>query len=503
MSLNQVWEAASASPYTPFIAKDSQFTVGFTLLLLAFVFTTLFGLNRSFASIVSLGVPASLAFGFGAVYMICAVGVYQGCITRSTKISSRPSAINTRCLFHTALYFLPPTSDTMPEAGPIFNAVSSNAHQIFTLLQCISFAQNATVQITPDGIRFSVEEGRVVQGLAFLDKALFTTYTFNSPATHIEEDDTMEDAETDGSNYPYFVVSLSALLETLKIFGVGDSSTAGASRAASVQPPTTSASSAFTAPALLLNRSCTFQYYGHGSPLSITLAETGVKTVCELTAYEPDEGELDIPFQRDGIVMKIIMRSAWLYNAITELGATSPRILKISASAKQEPFFTLSGAGGPFSESTIEFSIEQEQQGANNDGSESDTHRKVLTNDGTSRSRATRAKLAPTVTETFLVSPPSSMGSRLRQDFRFGYVQKASRAMAAANKVSIRGDRQGVLSLQFMIESDTNVSLYTSNGARGGRDAPGSTVSFVDFRFVPLVDEDELGGAAVRDDMED
>lgn len=34
MSLNQVWEAASASPYSPLVAKESQFTVGFTLLLL-------------------------------------------------------------------------------------------------------------------------------------------------------------------------------------------------------------------------------------------------------------------------------------------------------------------------------------------------------------------------------------------------------------------------------------------------------------------------------------
>jgi cell cycle checkpoint protein len=33
MSLNEVWEAASASPYTPLISKDSQFSVGFTLLL--------------------------------------------------------------------------------------------------------------------------------------------------------------------------------------------------------------------------------------------------------------------------------------------------------------------------------------------------------------------------------------------------------------------------------------------------------------------------------------
>ncbi|RDW94173.1 putative DNA repair protein Rad1 [Aspergillus mulundensis] len=393
----------------------------------------------------------------------------------------------------------------MTDTGPIFTAVSSNANQLYTLLHCISFAQNATVQITPDGIRFSVEEGRVVQGLAFLDKALFTTYTFNAPASAGTDDDTTMDTEPDGSDYPCFVVSLSALLETLKIFGVGDSSAAASSRAASVQPSAASASNAFTAPALLLNRSCTIQYLTHGSPLSITLAETGVKTVCELTTYEPDEGDLEIPFQRDGVIMKIIMRSAWLHNAITELGATNPSILKISASSKEEPYFTLSGAGGPFSESTVEFSIEQ-QDGQDGQTNGTDTHRKVLTNDGM-RARATRAKLAPTVTETFLVSPPSSMGTRLRQDFRFGYIQKAARAMATANKVSIRGDRQGVLSLQFMIEFDTAGSVSTSNSMRSGSvrgldvNAPGSAVSFVDFRFVPLLDEDELGGAAVREDL--
>ncbi|KAL4756712.1 putative DNA repair protein Rad1 [Aspergillus foveolatus] len=395
----------------------------------------------------------------------------------------------------------------MTDTGPIFTAVSSNANQLYTLLHCISFAQNAAVQITPDGIRFSVEEGRVVQGLAFLDKALFTTYTFNPPSAGNNELDTFKDTEPDGANYPCFVVSLSALLETLKIFGIGDSSSASTSRAASVQPPTASASNAFTAPALLLNRSCTIQYLTDGSPLTVTLAETGVKTVCELTTYEPDEGDLEIPFQRDGIVMKIIMRSAWLHNAITELGATNPSILKISASDKQEPYFTLSGAGGPFSESTVEFSIEQDEgrKGTH------DTHRKIMTNDGT-RPRATRTKLAPTVTETFLISPPSSMGSRLRQDFRFAYIQKAARAMAAANKVSIRGDRQGVLSLQFMIEFDAAGSVMmgnsVGNSVRSGSvrgvdvNAPGSTVSFVDFRFVPLLDEDELGGKAVRDDLE-
>lgn len=33
MSLNEVWEAASATPFTPLVDKDSQFSVGFTLLL--------------------------------------------------------------------------------------------------------------------------------------------------------------------------------------------------------------------------------------------------------------------------------------------------------------------------------------------------------------------------------------------------------------------------------------------------------------------------------------
>ncbi|KAH8723194.1 hypothetical protein GQ44DRAFT_621139 [Phaeosphaeriaceae sp. PMI808] len=74
--LLDVWEAASGSPYHPTVGKGSQFTVGFTLLVLSLVLGTVFGMNRSFANLPILGVPASLAFGFGAVYMICAVGVY-------------------------------------------------------------------------------------------------------------------------------------------------------------------------------------------------------------------------------------------------------------------------------------------------------------------------------------------------------------------------------------------------------------------------------------------
>ncbi|RAH45174.1 putative DNA repair protein Rad1, partial [Aspergillus brunneoviolaceus CBS 621.78] len=460
MSLNQVWEAASASPYSPLIAKDSQFFVGFSLLLAAFILTGLFGLNRSFTSIALFGVPASLAFGFGAVYMICAVGVYK----------------------------------TMADVEPIFTAVSSNAHHLYTLLQCIGFAPKATVQLTPDGIRFSVEETRTVQGLAFLDKALFTSYTFNPPPAaartptdeHSNHDDTGPPSTDDPTSYyPCFEVSLTALLETLKILGINDNSTSGgsgSSRAGSVQPAPSH--SAFTTPALLLDRSCTLRYATEGSPLSVTLTETGIQTTCELTTYEPEGGEIEIPLQRDAIIMKIIMRSAWLHNAITELAATDPTVLKISASATHEPFLALAGAGGSFSESSVEFSVENQPPTASGAAPREDNDEGA--------SRAKRARLAPTVTETFLVSPPSSSSSggsqHIRQDYRFKAIQKASRAMAVANKVSIRGDRQGVLSLQFMIESDVHAGTSGARlSARGGL-AP--VVSFVDFRFVPLLDDD-------------
>lgn len=33
MSLNEVWEAASTTPFSPLVPKESQFTVGFSLLL--------------------------------------------------------------------------------------------------------------------------------------------------------------------------------------------------------------------------------------------------------------------------------------------------------------------------------------------------------------------------------------------------------------------------------------------------------------------------------------
>lgn len=59
---------------------------------------------------------------------------------------------------------------------PVFKAVSSSARQLFQLLNCINFAPKVHVQITSEGIRFAVEDSRVMQGISVTSRVLTTLY---------------------------------------------------------------------------------------------------------------------------------------------------------------------------------------------------------------------------------------------------------------------------------------------------------------------------------------
>jgi cell cycle checkpoint protein len=127
--------------------------------------------------------------------------------------------------------------------------------------------------------------------------------------------------------------------------------------------------------------------------------------------------------------MKIIMQARWLYNAISELSSTSPNRLDITA-LPTAPYLTLS-AVGHLGSASVDF---------------------VKARD---------------LLETFTVS------EKWTQSYKFEMIKYASEAMRLASKVSVRGDEQGVLSLQFMVEVE------------------GGGVSFVDFKFVPFLTEDD------------
>jgi len=335
---------------------------------------------------------------------------------------------------------------------PLFAAISTSARQLYLLLRCIAFAPKAEVHITAAGIRFSVEESHVVQGSAFVEASLFSSYNLN-----------VTDAQP---SIPSFQISITALLETLQIFGISEANTSYRNQSGGFS---SSYAAAFTTPALAMGGTCRISYAQIGAPLSITIQESGMNTTCEMNTYDIT-GEYDdaegIPLDRNALVLKVIMRSAWLHDAVTEIAGTSPTMLVVNASSQSAPYFALEGHGGPFGDTTVDFQPE-----AKNEPTPS----------------TIRAKKQPLVTETFSVAAPSGNRGRVKQSYKFDLIQKAARAMALASKVSVRQDRQGVLSLQFMIEVNEGVP-GTSNG--GVADSMGH-VSFVDFRFVPLVDEDE------------
>lgn len=47
---------------------------------------------------------------------------------------------------------------------PLFRAVASSTRPLFQLLRCINFTNKIHVEITADGIRFTADQARVMQG---------------------------------------------------------------------------------------------------------------------------------------------------------------------------------------------------------------------------------------------------------------------------------------------------------------------------------------------------
>jgi cell cycle checkpoint protein len=267
--------------------------------------------------------------------------------------------------------------------------------------------------------------------VAFLDKALFKSFTYDPPVPY-EDDDPDSSFEN-----PIFQISLPALLETLQIFGAAETST----RASKADNDGYGSNirhgrpNAFSNQSLGMTGVCRFSYAGHGAPFSIIIEEAGVVTTCNLHTYEPEDLE-EIPFDRDDIEVKIIMQSRFLFDAISEIStitSTSTSASRLSFTASPTaPFLTLTSAG-PLGSATVEFARSRE------------------------------------LLETFTVA------SRWQQAYKFEMIKAATEAMRLASKVSFRGDGQGVLSLQFMVELE------------------GGVISFVDFRFVPFLrgEEDE------------
>jgi cell cycle checkpoint protein len=334
----------------------------------------------------------------------------------------------------------------MSELGhpTVFSAVSTAARNIYQILNCISFAAKVQVTIREDGLQFSANEAQILQATAFLDRKLFTSYRFN-PLLDLNEEPEL----------PGFQISLRALLETLQIFGAADASMKFGRKeddeyGTSIRPERVAA---FSNKVLGMTGVCRFIYEGEGEPFKIILEESGVTTTCELNTYLPGT-MVDIPFDKQELQAKIIVQPRFIYDAITEVSSSTATASTSSSRvgvliSSHSPYLSFSTVG-PFGSATVDFSNGKE------------------------------------LFETFTVS------SRWAQSYRFDFIRYAVEALKLASKVSIRGDSQGVLSLQFMVEVDGNNH-------------------FVDFLFAPLIasdediegDEDESGDDYEDDDLEE
>lgn len=353
--------------------------------------------------------------------------------------------------------------------GPLFTALATSTKQLYLLLRAISFTSHANLHILSEGIRVTTEDARTIQASTLLDKSLFSSYLLQNP--------------TDASVAP-FKINILALLEVLQIFGSGDTNSTYRSSNGGI---TSTYAAAFNTPALGLGGTCRISYADVGAPLSITIEEAGVKTTCQMNTYSLTnmyDEDFEIPLDRTALVLKSILPSVWLHDAVSELASTSSDTMVVNVSSTSAPYFALEGHGGPFGDTTVDFNPDSK-------------------NDHLSGSSVRRKQ--PQITETFVVSAPAGSHGRVRQRYKFDLIKRAGRAMALANKVSTRLDKQGVLSFQFMVEAvDPN---GVGNDGTFDMTASSGRLSFIDFRFVPLLDqsdgEDDNEGDTAATDLEE
>jgi cell cycle checkpoint protein len=190
---------------------------------------------------------------------------------------------------------------------PYFVATSTSARQLFLLLRCIAFGDKVQMQITPDGLSFSVEESSVMEAMIFLNKSLFSSFTVQETSTQITP----------------FSLSLTALLEALQMFGISE-----LTKSTNAFWPSTP--DAFSTHTLGLAGLCRISYDCPGNPFSIILEEARITTKCELMTYEPST-LAEIPFARDELSLKAILGASYLHDVIVEMSTSSSDQLVITA----------------------------------------------------------------------------------------------------------------------------------------------------------------------------
>ncbi|KAG6813344.1 hypothetical protein H0H92_011892 [Tricholoma furcatifolium] len=233
---------------------------------------------------------------------------------------------------------------------PVLRASVHDVRYFATLLRAVNFVNRATFTVTERGLTIAAEEARTLLGTAFIFSDIFDEYSYQSNA--LESGQSQDSDEVNVG----FEIPLNTLIECLNIFG-----TAGA-------PPTNTATKykkwkrsaddsndedeggrdkrgktpargldAYFSGGSERRTGMRMTYAGPGSPLILLLAEdaTGPTTTCEITTFE-FEPHLELPFDASRIVLKVILKSSWLRDALSELDPSFDKLTFIGSAPPEE-----------------------------------------------------------------------------------------------------------------------------------------------------------------------
>lgn len=207
------------------------------------------------------------------------------------------------------------TGGTAPEL--VMLAEMENARVLAGLLQALSWGKDqlVTCQISVGGVRFTVDENKLMQGSVYVKKGLFRRYEAHPERDRPDDEDNELDdfatADTQADQRSaFFRVRLSVLIECVTIFGTNN---------------------ALTGPLLSM------AYAGYGNSLVLMIGENDMLTDCGISTIPLDpsgQARLNVEFRKGKVTCKAVMSTPELTAGFNEIDWNSSAVtLTISPSA--------------------------------------------------------------------------------------------------------------------------------------------------------------------------
>ncbi|KAF8655860.1 hypothetical protein AX16_002943 [Volvariella volvacea WC 439] len=358
------------------------------------------------------------------------------------------------------------------ERPPVLKASVHDVRYFATLLRGVNFANRATITATNRGITITVEEARTLLGTAYIFAEIFDEYAYHSEnPRHRNLPSQQSQIDEDEIDNAAFEVPLNTIIECLNIFGTAGTASSGGSSHKRWKRPgggNSDEDSGDKDGGGARGRGPIDQYFGSGSekrtgmrmsyagpghPLTLIIAEdaSGPTTTCEITTFDP-EPRLELELDNEQLVLKIILKSSWLRDALSELDPSCEKLTFIG----NPPPAAQAGAAqgrrrGPLRDAQPMLRIQA---------------------DGTFGSTEMDYPNDREVLETFECKREVSF------TYRYSHISRALRALQTSTKTSLRIDESGLLSLQFLMPTSNKPRGLAGGGSAGGE----GIAAFIEFR---------------------